>query len=49
MAVASTTEMEDHLIRAYATGLLDTEDYLMLIASTVEVRKMLHGLRKSLS
>jgi four helix bundle protein len=48
MAVGSTTELENHLIRAHDTGLLATDNYLALVASTVEVRKMLHGLRKSL-
>jgi len=48
MAVGSTTEMENHLIRAHDKGLLETHDYSELINSTIEVRKMLNGLRKSL-
>jgi four helix bundle protein len=48
MGIGSTTELENHLIRAHDTGLLTTEQYHALIAATVEVRKMLHGLRKSL-
>jgi four helix bundle protein len=49
MAIGSTTEMENHLIRAHDLGLVDTVDYNSLIEATVEVRKMLHGLRKSLN
>jgi four helix bundle protein len=49
MAIGSTTELENHLIRAHDTGLLTTERYNSLIAATVEVRKMIHGLRKALS
>src|SRR5882672_1201164 len=49
MAIGSTTELENHLIRAHDTGLLATRDYNELLAATIEIRKMLHGLRKSLS
>ena len=49
MAVGSTTELENHLIRAHAAGLLDTQDFHSLVSATIEIRKMLHGLRKSLS
>jgi four helix bundle protein len=48
MAIGSTTELENHLIRAHDKGLLSTDAYHALTAATVEVRKMLHGLRKSL-
>jgi four helix bundle protein len=49
MGIGSTTESENHLIRANSAGLLDDEDSATLIAATVEVRKMAHGLRKRLS
>jgi four helix bundle protein len=49
MAIGSISELETHLIRAHAAGLLDTQDFLSLVGATVEIRKMLHGLRKSLS
>jgi four helix bundle protein len=48
MAIGSTTELENHLIRAHDKGFLSAERYAALVEATIEVRKMLHGLRKSL-
>ena len=48
MAIASTTETENHLIRAQQRGLITAADFESLTANTTEVRKLMNGLRRSL-
>ncbi|HET9425915.1 MAG TPA: four helix bundle protein [Gemmatimonadaceae bacterium] len=47
-AIGSASELENHLIRAWRRGLITEEERDSLLADVVEVRKILHGLRKSL-
>ena len=47
-AVGSSTELENHLLRAHRLGLLSAADTESLVADTIEVRKIIYGLRKSL-
>ena len=47
IAIASSTEMENHLIRAHTLRLLSESGFNALLADTIEVRKMLFGLRRS--
>lgn len=48
-ALASTSELEAHLIMAQDFGVITEQDYLSLLSDLVEVRKMLHGLIDRLS
>ena len=48
IAVGSTTELEYHLLLARDLGQLSNKDYERLSASTIEVRRMLFGLRKAI-
>ena len=45
IALNSTTELEYHLMVAEDLGLIRRNDFDSLSAQTIEVRKMLHGLR----
>ena len=45
IALNSTTELEYHLMVAHDLGLIRRNDFDSLSAQTIEVRKMLHGLR----
>jgi four helix bundle protein len=49
ISIGSTTELENHLIRAHQRGLITDVELDSLIADSTEVRKILHGLRKSLA
>ena len=44
IASGSANELEAHLITARDTGLMQKSDFVALLDSLVEVRKMLHGL-----
>ena len=46
-AVNSASELEYHLILAHDLRVIGTSDFESLTSRTVEVRKMLHGLRKT--
>jgi four helix bundle protein len=46
-ALNSTSELEYHLLVGHDIGAIKTTDFDSLSAQTVEVRKMLHGLRKT--
>lgn len=48
-AVGSTTEVENHLIKARKLGLITLAECDALTAGTIEVRKIIHGLRKSIT
>jgi four helix bundle protein len=45
IALKSTSELEYHLILAREIRAISLSDYESLIAKTIEVRKMLNGLR----
>ena len=47
-AVGSTTELENHLIKARKLRLITQDEHDSLVADVIEVRKIIHGLRKSL-
>jgi four helix bundle protein len=49
MAVKEANELECHLQRAVDSGLCPESEHARVTAATVEVRKMLIGLRKQLS
>ena len=49
IALNSSTELEYHLIAARDLKLVRPDDSLSLLSQTIEVRKMLHGLRRSLA
>ena len=46
-ALSSTSEVEHHLIVARDTNAFTEADFISLLAQTVEVRKMLYGLIKT--
>ncbi|MDB4888962.1 MAG: four helix bundle protein [Gemmatimonadetes bacterium] len=48
MAIKEANELESHLQRAVDSGLCPESEHAALTAATVEVRKMLIGLRKRL-
>jgi four helix bundle protein len=48
MAIKSTTEYENHLEKARGARLISERLYKSFLADTIEVRKMLIGLRKKL-
>lgn len=48
LAIASVTELEHHLQRAYDCEFLDEDEHRSLTDDAIEVRKMLIGLRKRL-
>ncbi|HET9424138.1 MAG TPA: four helix bundle protein [Gemmatimonadaceae bacterium] len=48
MAIGSASELENHLLRAVNARMITQSESVPLIESTIEIRKMLHGLRKSL-
>ena len=48
MAIGSTTEVENHLQRGYDGGVINKSDYEQLTEETIQVRKMLIGLRRTL-
>jgi four helix bundle protein len=45
IALKSTSELEYHLMMARDTRLISSTDFESLSAQTIEVRKMLYGLR----
>jgi four helix bundle protein len=47
-SISSTTEVENHLLKACRRKLITNDELETLIAATVEVRKVTHGLRNSL-
>lgn len=49
MAIGSSTETENHLIRAHQLGLIPAAEFDALTADCTEIRKIIHGLRKSLT
>ena len=49
IALNSATELEYHLITARDLKLVRAEESLSLLSQTIEVRKMLHGLRRRLA
>ena len=49
IALNSTTELEYHFIAARDLGLIPAGDSLSLLSEVIEVRKMLHGLRRRLA
>ena len=48
IAIGSSTELEYHLLLARDLGQIGAKDYDRLSANTVEVRRMLFGLRKAI-
>jgi four helix bundle protein len=48
-ALASTSELECHLIMARDFDVISASDFRSLVAEVVEIRKMLHGLIDRLS
>ena len=48
MAIKEANELESHLQRAFDSKLCPQEEHAVLTSATVEVRKMLIGLRKRL-
>ena len=48
MAIGSATEVENHVQRAYDAHLMPENAYTYLTRNSIEVRKMLIGLRKTL-
>ena len=46
IALNSTSELEYHLIVLRDTRLMSESDFRSLLAQVIEVRKMLHGLRR---
>ena len=48
-ALASTSELESHLIMAQDFEVITENDFKSLLTETIEVRKMLHGLIDRLS
>lgn len=49
IALNSTTELEYHFIAARDLGLIPAGDSLSVLSQVIEVRKMLHGLRRRLA
>lgn len=49
IALNSATELEYHLIAARDLEIVRAEDSLTLLSQVIEVRKMLHGLRRRLA
>jgi four helix bundle protein len=47
-AIGSTTELENHLLRARKLDLISEDELKSLSDATTEVRKIIHGLYKSL-
>ena len=47
-AVGSTSEVENHLLKAQRLNLITAEEADSLITDTIEIRKIIHGLRNSL-
>lgn len=47
-SIGSTTELEDHVIRAFKRGYITESAQETLIADITEVRKIVYGLRRSL-
>lgn len=48
IAIGSSSELENHLQRVFDLGLSSSREYEEMTRDTVEVRKMLIGLRKRL-
>jgi len=48
-AVGSSTELENHLIKAHKLGLIDETESETLTPAVIEVRKIMHGLRKAIT
>ena len=48
-SLASTSELEAHLIMAQDFDVITEQDYVSLLSNLIEVRKMLHGLLDRLS
>ena len=49
IALNSTTELEYHFIAARDLNIVPKNDSLNLLSEVIEVRKMLHGLRRTLA
>ena len=49
IAIGSVTEVENHLQRAYDGGLIPVDEHTELTDAAIEVRRMLIGLRRTLS
>jgi four helix bundle protein len=49
IALNSATELEYHVITARDLGIVRPEESLSILSQTIEVRKMLHGLRRRLA
>jgi four helix bundle protein len=49
IALNSATELEYHVIMARDLGIVRSEESLSLLSQTIEVRKMIHGLRRRLA
>ena len=49
IALNSTTELEYHVIAARDLELVSRDDTVTLLSQVIEVRKMLHGLRRRLA
>jgi four helix bundle protein len=47
-AIASSRELEYHLIAAHAIGALSDDEHDRLVAQTIDVRRMLYGLANKL-
>jgi hypothetical protein len=48
MAIASTDELEHHLITARDRAAIDDPTYVRLLDRLIEVRRMLYGLQRAL-
>jgi len=49
IAVASASELENHLIIAHDTGAIPKDEFVSLVDQTITVRKMLYDLLKRLA
>jgi len=47
-AIGSTSEVENHLLKAQRLNLITDQEAESLIVDTIEIRKITHGLRNSL-
>ena len=48
IAIGSSTELENHIQRLFDLRLIESDEYEELTSDTIEVRKMLIGLKKRL-
>lgn len=49
IALNSANELEYHLVLARDVGVLDPNEFASLLSQTIQVRKMLHGLHRSVA